>query len=389
MYIFALLALLAGCSEATDSADTGEASAPLVWMHPQATSNDGRNGKPAWDMLASADGWSETLGQLDVFGFFGANVDKDFSQPLLSGAGVQVAVEVGGLRGWQCDGTAFFETVDSPIFDRLVAGGHPDFVASLDAPFTYTVQDGFHAQCVELFASGVGDPAAEFGCDPFTTMDCDYTPDDAARELVEYLALFHERYPQASIGWIEPTPLLHYGQHPAETSPIEGRALPDLAALAATLDAAVSAYDAEHGTDIGFDFFHADAYYTGMLVPVWQETYDPWAKMVAVSQGMQAQGLRFGILLNDYREWLTQPEKDQNFHDSVLAYRDCFLTHGGLLEDLVVESWVTDIPSEVIPEELSLSFSQVMLELVSRVQDPGYIPACDLLADIATLESQL
>jgi hypothetical protein len=65
------------------------------------------------------------------------------------------------------------------------------------------------------------------------------------------------------------------------------------------------------------------------------------------------------------------------------------LTHGGLLEDLVVESWVTDIPSEVIPEELSLSFSQVMLELVSRVQDPGYIPACDLLADIATLESQL
>jgi hypothetical protein len=362
-------------------------------MHPQTTSDVGRDGEEPWDMMTSDAGWAETLQGLDVFGFFYGHfdaADKVFAQPVLEGAGVRVNVEVGGLRAFQCDGATFFETIDAPVFDQIVAGGHTDFVASLDAPFTYTVLDGFHSQCGQAAASGVGDPVAEFGCDPLTLTSCDLTPEQVSDELVEYLALFRARYPEASIGWIEPLPFFEFGTFPSETSIIEGTPYPDFGVVSDTLEARVAAYDESYGTDIGFDFFHVDMYYTGMLVPIMQETYDPWAKNLAIADHVRANGMRFGILLNDYREWLpTTEEKDQNFHDGVVHYFDCWHAFGGSLDDVVVESWVIGFPSAVIPEDQPYTFAQVMLELMGRMADSDYTPVCDLEADIDVLLSQL
>ncbi len=359
----------------------------VLWMHPNKYDDSWVNDASQWDTVADA---------LDVFGFFFIQVDKAngdaFEKKLLKQKGIRISIEVGGLRPFQCDGTTFFNQIDKPVFDKLVNGGHKNFIVSLDAPFTYTVQDGFHSQCAQLFASGDNAKFSASGCDPKTTMQCSYTVSQVADELIEYLALFAKNYPHAEIGWIEPLPLLRFSSYPSEKPPIDGKSFPDFKQIVDVLMQKIAAYNAANDPDIKLSFFHSDSYFTGMMVPIIQNTYDSWAKHIAASNYLRTKGLRFGILLNDYRKTLpTQAEKDKAFSEGVLNYYDCWHAKGGTLDDVVVESWVGDHPSLGVPEEKTYTFTNLMTKLIQRMLDQNYAPKCDaqkIIQDILDMPAE-
>ena len=115
-----------------------------------------------------------------------------------------------------------------------------------------------------------------------------------------------------------------------------------------------------------------------MMVPIIQDTYDSWAKHIAVSSYIRKKGLRFGILLNDYDKTApTQAAKDKIFFEGVLNYYDCWHAKGGILDDVVVESWVGDHPSLGVPEEQAYTFTNLMTNLIQRMLDKNYTPKCD------------
>lgn len=341
-----------------------------LWMHPNKWDDSWVGNESQWDTVVNS---------LDVFGVFFAQVNNSstFSKSLLKEKNIRVNVEVGGLRPFQCDGTAFFETIDKPVYDKLVAGGHDDFVASMDAPFTYTANDGFHAQCAQLFANGNMDKFSASGCDPYTTMSCNLSVSQVVDEVVEYLALFHENYPNAQIGWIEPLPLLRFANYTSDSSPA-GKPYPDFKQIVDTLTQKINAHNAVHEKDIVLRFFHSDWYFTGMIVPTIQKTYDAWDKHLAISDYLRQKGFRFGILMNDYREQLpSQDLKNKTFYEGVLNYYDCWHTKGGTFDDVVVESWVGDHPSNGVPEEQKYTFTNVMYQLIERLDNPNFNPTCN------------
>jgi hypothetical protein len=347
-------------------------------MHPNHYSNhaDGTT------IMDTPQQWDTTLNNLDVFGVFGATVGSGFSLPLLQQKNVKVNVEVGGLRSFECDGTNFFTNIDSPIFDNLVAGGHPDFVASLDSPFGYTVENGFWDQCeiaYQNFGAGTGPDPETLGCTPQAPA-CNYTIDQVSDELVKYLSLFHQKYPQAQIGWIEAQPLLNFDGMGSAPPVIGGIPYPDFKLIADSLTGKIAQYNATHPSNqISLRFFHSDSYATGMVALMIY--YDTWGKHKAMANYVKSKGMRFGILMNDYDGLPTtapQSEKDKFFTENTLLYYDCWLAKGGPLDDIVVESWVGTYPDSTTPEEQPYTFTNVMYELITRLNDPSYVPTCPI-----------
>lgn len=349
-----------------------------LWMHPNHYTT---HGGPS--LTDSETGWDTTLNNIDVFGVYGGNLGSGpaFSLPLLKQKGVRINVEVGALRSFQCDGTTFFNNIDSVIFDQLVAGGHDDFVASMDNPFTYTVKDGFWSQCAvayENFTAGTGPDPVTLGCGP-QAPPCEYSIDQVSDELVEYLALFRTRYPNASIGWIESQPLFEYDTYGAAPPVIVGKKYPDFKKIIDSFTSKITQYNSTHPSNqISLRFFHADSYATGMVAL--QPFFNTWEKQKAMGSYLQSKGIRFGILLNDYADLpiATPAEKDQFFAEHTLEYYDCWLAKGGTLDDIVVESWVGDYPTSTSPEEQANTFTHVMYELIDRLSDPTYVPLCTL-----------
>jgi hypothetical protein len=344
-----------------------------LWMHPNHWNDTWVSSETLWPTVANS---------IDTFGVFWIQVNNSkaasFALPLMQQKGIRVNVEVGGLRPFQCDGTTFFNAIDAPVFDKLVKGGHSNFIASMDAPFTYTANDGFHSQCATLWKQGKTSEFSAAGCDPNTTLSCGLSMSQVADEVVEYLALFSARYPNASIGWVEPLPLLRFGSFASDTGPIPGTPFPDFKVAVDLLTEKIQAYNATHNPDIKLRFFHSDWYFTGMYAPTINGLYDAWAKHLAISNYVRGKGLRFGILMNDYRETLpTKDAKNKLFHDNTLAYYDCWHAKGGTLDDIVVESWVSDHPLEEVPETKANTFTNVVLGLIERLVNPNYSPTCN------------
>jgi hypothetical protein len=338
-----------------------------LWMHPHTTSN--------W--IEEESPWDTVVNSIHVFGLFGDTVKtKPLSMiqtPLLKSKGVAISVEIGALRPYQCDGTTYFMTVDKPIFDKLVNAGHTDFIASMDAPFTYTLYDGFHSQCYQLYEMGIDPLTVSPNCKP-QPKNCDYTIDEATNEVIEYLKLFHQYYPEAEIGLIEPLPLLNFGGYGSSQPIISGHTYPDFEEIIDSLIDKILLNNAGSGLDISLNFYHIDASITSMK----NKEYNIWGKHVAVASHVKEKGLRFGILFNSYLQGSTPEENSQNFVEGVLQYYDCWLYKGGFLDDIIVESWIAGYPQNNIPEEDPLTFTYAVKELIGRLVDPAYTPTCSI-----------
>lgn len=236
-------------------------------------------------------------------------------------ADIHLAIEVGGLREWQCSGTAMAQIERDKIRPLVAAGGTVGYLA-MDSPFGYTIATG-----------GAG--------------NCGYSIRQAAESLAVYMSAMRQTYPGVRIGLIEPVPWYRVGTHPSHPGNDFGD-LPRLLDTAAT----VRALRGEH-----LDFVHADSPYDYN-----QAHPTGWQKLRAWQDSVRLRGIRFGLTYNSDVGGATS---DQMFHQSSLAALDAFLAVGGAPDDFILQSWYP-YPMSMAPETTPYTFTYLVKHFIAR-----------------------
>ena len=232
----------------------------------------------------------------------------------LNRAHIAIAVEVGGLRDWNCSGTSLAATELAGLNRLVAAGGAISFLA-MDAPFGYTLATSIPG-------------------------NCRYTVQQTSEQLASYIHILRQGLPGVQIGLIEPVPWYSVGVY----GPNPGNNFGDLPEVLGSLLTIL----AQHGESL--DFFHADSPYD------YAEAHpNGWDKLLALQQVVQGHGLRFGLI---YNSDAGGQAGDQAFHDQTLAAFQAFHDVGGSPDDLIVQSWYP-FPSAMVPEDQSYSFTNV------------------------------
>jgi hypothetical protein len=230
----------------------------------------------------------------------------------LNAAHIAVAVELGGLRDWDCSGADLARIELNGLNKFVAAGGAISFLA-MDSPFGHTLATSIPG-------------------------NCGYTAQQVSDELVVYLRAMHLAMPWVSIGLIEPVPWYSVGA----LGPNPGNNYGDLPQI---LDLFLTSL-AQNGERI--DFFHADSPYDYD-----QANPDGWTKLLALQQIVQNHGLRFGLI---YNSDAGGQAGDQEFHDQTLAALQAFKNVGGNPDDFIVQSWYPH-PSVMVPEYQLYTFT--------------------------------
>jgi hypothetical protein len=276
--------------------------------------------------------WERAKTKVDVFKFYVDPV-RDYPPEMLAravatlrAAGIAIAVEAGGLRGFQCDGRKMANLELRKLEALFRAGGRLDFLV-LDAPFGYSLATGSRG-------------------------NCGYTPERAVRELVAYVETVRARLPEVRIGIIEPVPWYEVEEY--------GTSLPNvrwgdlLEILALLLDALE-----ERGERL--DFFHADSPYS------YNERLrdrEGWEKLRTVQEFVQARGVRFGLI---YNTAMGGGSSDRQFFVETMRGLARFEQAGGEPDDFVVQTWYRH-PEEVLPENKTYTFFYLVNKFADRLE---------------------
>ena len=230
----------------------------------------------------------------------------------LNAAHIAVAVELGGLRDWDCSG-ADLARIELNGLNKLVAAGGAISFLAMDSPFGHTLSTSIPG-------------------------NCGYSPQQVSDELVVYLRVVHQAMPWVSIGLIEPVPWYSVGALP----PNSGNNYGDLPQI---LDVFLTTLAQQRER---LDFFHADSPYDYD-----QANPDGWNKLLALQQVVRGHGLRFGLIYNSDAGGRAG---DQEFHDQTLAALQAFKNVGGNPDDFIVQSWYP-YPATMVPEDQPYSFT--------------------------------
>jgi hypothetical protein len=330
------------------------------WFHPnngktKNTTNDPLFYTYSHDGYLTEANWPMVVNTIDVFGYF-LNMVQNAQQPwydshlkLLNENGVRVSVEVGGVRVPGCDpnGTGTYAADKATVYNKLAAAGSDDFIVSMDNVFSYNVIDGYYDK--------YDDPNS-----------CKISGDDVSQIMVNYINALKNDFPEAEIGWVEAIPLFYFGPYPSET-PTSTPPDPNLRALASIFFTKAQAQGAT------LHFFHVDQTFTAFLMSGLITTNPPdgpYDKMKAVQNYMQGQNVQFGILLNADSNAVfpnlpsNTPVYQQIFHDYTIGYYDCYLSKGGAVDEIMIESW-KPYPYYTVLETDAYTASNVMLDLIA------------------------
>ena len=249
---------------------TAAAATKEIWLapYPYTDPNDENSFGNFFDVFNVDAPWQSVKEKTHVFKFFGKTLLDEpegtkKAVQFLNKAGIAIAVELGGLRDWECHGATMAEIelgFLTPLKTALDEFGGELSYIDLDDPFGFTI------------STGVPNP-------------CQYTIEQAANELVVYMKKVKEVYPNVKFGLIAPVPWYSVGKYPNN----EG---PHYADLPTLLDIAIPILG-ENG--LKFDFFHADSPYNyNVALP----NNDGWKKLKALEDYLRSKGIRFGPLYN-------------------------------------------------------------------------------------------
>ena len=293
----------------------------LIWLGPNT-----------WKGLFATDSaWSQVQARTHVVKLYVDDVNGAFPAALaaavatLNQAHIAVAVEVGGVRDWNCSGEALATIESEKIAKFIDAGGAVSFL-DLDSPFGHTIATGIPG-------------------------NCGFSVAETSAQLVAYIQMMRHAFPGVRIGLIEPVPWYSVGAHPANP----GNNFGDLPQLLDTFQTTLAAAN-EH-----IDYFHADAPYDYD-----QANPTGWFKLVSLAAAVRGHGWRFGLIYNSDTGGRTG---DQPFHDQTLASFAAFKAAGGRSDDVLVQSWYP-FPSMMVPETQSFTFTNVAKNLIAAYDAP-------------------
>lgn len=288
----------------------------LIWIGPNGSSG----------LYGSAANWGEGQSRVHVLKIYVDRIATPAQQTpqvvaTAQSAQILLAVEVGGLRGWQCSGAMMAQIEQDKIRPLLSAGGTVSYLA-MDSPFGYSIATG---------ASG----------------NCGFSIREAAESLAIYMRAMRQAYPGVKIGLIEPVPWYRVGIHPNHP----GNDFGDLPRL---LDTAVTVL-LQQGERL--DFVHADSPYD------YNQAHPAgWQKLRVWQDSVRSRGIRFGVIYNSDVGGSTS---DQLFHQSSLAGLDAFLSAGGAPDDFIVQSWYPH-PIAMVPESTPWTFTYLVTHFIGR-----------------------
>jgi hypothetical protein len=262
--------------------------------------------------------------------------------PFIQSTGIQLALEVGGLRSFLVANlapgqpelvgelTAQEELQKMALITNL--GGAISYL-HMDSPIGYTL-------------ASAGDTI------------CAFEPPQAASELTDYMEAVRQVYPDIRFVLIEPVPWYRVAKYAAFPGQDRGDLLDILQTVVDTL--------AAHGLQL--EAFHADNPF-GYAES--QGRGDAgWKKLVELQNWVQAHGLRFGLILNDDLDYpIDYPENsDSLFFSNTLSSYEHFLAAGGNPDNVPVMSWYP-YPSQTLPEDQPYTFTYLVKELFAKI-DP-------------------
>jgi len=289
----------------------------LLWMLPNRWS----------ELFTRPEEWTGVQGRLHVAKLYIGWIDTASTATLRGAVDVMeanhiaAAVELGGLRDWECSGSRI-AAIELAALEKLTAAGGALSFVLLDDPFGYTMERA-------------------------NPQGCGYSAHRVAQELVDFIRPLRQAHPGVQVGLIEPVPWFWVGEYPNHP----GNDFGDLPALLDTLQAVLA------GAGDGIDFFHADSPYD------WTEAHPAkWAKLVELEREVEARGLSFGLIYNTENDGFAT---DKLFYDQTLAALDAFWAAGGTPDHFVVQSWYA-VPTRMGPEGLAFTFANVMRDFISR-----------------------
>lgn len=315
---------------ATAGGVTGRAALTILSRGPKPT----RNGRTLWmgpnqfaGLFDGATGWPQTADRLHTFSFFIDFLDTASHRALgdavrtLVPLRVDVNVEAGGVRDWDCSG-ASLASIEIAKMNKLAAVGGQIRHLSMDSPFGHALATSIPG-------------------------NCGYSAERTAGEVAAYMRAVLLRFPSVEIGLIEPVSWYTVGAHPNNSGPPYEDLPRVLSILLDTL--------AAHGLSLGF--VTADAPYD----------YDQalpggWAKLKAWQDTVHAHGLRFGLI---YNSDAAGRASDQQFYDETLAALEAFHDAGGNPDFLLVESWYPH-PTLPVPESQAGTLTNLMKDFIAQ-----------------------
>jgi len=323
----------------------------LLWMHPN---NKG------WKALKEnkPEEWDTTLENIDGFGIFIGdlyNSDQETvtnALKILKDRGIRLQVEAGGLRQNACTGKEMAK-IERVAFEKVQKAGIEAFVVLMDSPFDYTHKDAYWNNL------------------------CNHNNEELAYEMAQYMKAIKEEFSHVDFYWKESLGFYAVGSLKPNGEVNTG----NLETLIPFVFNEVEKYG------VSISGFSAD---NDLLVVTNNQWGEGWEKLLAVQRIVQDEGKRFSILLN-YRGDKCPDcinggyATNEEFYKATLAYYDCFVSQGGMVDDIYPESWWQH-PDSVTPEEEDYTFANLMLGFMDRLNDQTYSPTCDFVNNVIIAE---
>jgi hypothetical protein len=289
------------------------------------------------ELFSSPDGWSAARERVDVFQFYGNAVSGDpydiggdnvldtfidvgaFGQ--LHDWGIGTALEQGVIKWFACGHASWAEYTNHGIDNVESNGGRVSFVA-MDEPL-------------------IGGQISEGG------VGCDYTIEEAAREVASFVAAVQAEHPEVEVGDVEPYP--HYS-------------VADLQRWLAALETA----------GVPPSFFHLDVDIERVMV----EGQNVGVDLRRLREFCDELGVPFGVILTS--NW-TEADSDKGYYDSTLQWAATVNDGMGMPTHVILQSWQGPAPSgrhEVpinLPEDNpeSHSHTRLILEVLEVFDTAG------------------
>lgn len=249
------------------------------------------------ELFSSPDRWSAARDRVDVFQFYGNAVSGDpydiggdnvldtfvevdaFGR--LNDWGIATALELGVIKWFACGHTSWAEYTNRGIDNVETNGGRVSFVA-MDEPL-------------------IGGQVSEGG------VGCEYTLEEAAREVASFVEAVQAEHPEVQVGDVEPYP--HY-------------AIDELERWLAALDK----------TGALPSFFHLDVDIERVLV----ERQAVAADLRRLRDFCDELGVPFGVILTS--NW-TEAGSDEGYYDSALQWARTVSEGMGRPTHVIFQSW--------------------------------------------------
>jgi len=319
---------------------TGANAQTQLWISPNLSAEGFR------DLFAEDSPWPQARGAVDVFSthenFLGGRRDslENLIVPFIERTGIQMALEVGGLRSHNLHGAAVDQVGELTAADELLkieniyrVGGEVS-ILQMDSPIGYTLATG-------------GDTI------------CAFDPPASARETADYMEAVLAVHPDMRFALIEPVPWYHVGDYPAYPGQDRGDLGEILQTFLDTLDA----------RGLTLDAFHADCPYNYTNY----ERYNGWGKLRALETWVEERGIRFGLIYNDEQAGQGGRGSDSLYCTRTLDYFTAYADLGGSPENLLIMSWYPR-PTSALPEDALYTFTNLTKDFAGLMGRLGVEP---------------